>query len=205
MEKGEQNTRELLLKTGREEFLEKGFERASLRKICERAGVTTGAVYFFFENKEDLFCQIVAPALKEMQNMAAELTEEEFNDISSGPESDVKLIELLWRYREEIQLLFEKAAGTRYANFKNEVFLQMEQNFTRFFQKYGSMGDDEHLIHILAGMRMKGYMELIDGGYSMEEMLRLTELVGCYADGGFRSLMRAYGREPRSDQNREGM
>lgn len=32
-------------------------------------------------------------------------------------------------------------------------------------------------------------MELINGGYSIEEMLRLSELIGCYADGGFFSLI----------------
>lgn len=205
MKKEEQNTRELLLKAGREEFLEKGFERASLRKICEKAGVTTGAVYFFFENKEDLFCQLVEPALAQMRRMAEELTEAELCEISSGPDSDVKFVELLWNYHKEVQLLLEKSAGTRYADFKNEIFSQMEQNFSRFFQKYGDMGDDGNLIHILVKMRMMGYMELINGGYSMEEMLRLTELVGCYADGGFRCLMEAYGKGQQREQNREEM
>lgn len=60
-------TRERLLEAGREEFLEKGFEKASLRKICERSNVTTGALYFFFENKEDLFHQIVYETLEQIK------------------------------------------------------------------------------------------------------------------------------------------
>ena len=37
------------------EFMEKGFLKASLRSICREAGVTTGALYFFFQDKDDLF------------------------------------------------------------------------------------------------------------------------------------------------------
>ncbi len=48
-------TKENLLNVARKEFLEKGYQGASLRTICQKANVTTGALYFFFANKEDLF------------------------------------------------------------------------------------------------------------------------------------------------------
>ena len=51
----DQQTRQRLLRCAKAEFLSRGFEHASLRRICGAAGVTTGAVYFFFQNKEDLF------------------------------------------------------------------------------------------------------------------------------------------------------
>ena len=47
-------TEENLIRCGREEFLEKGYTKANLRDICRKAGVTTGAFYFSFENKEAL-------------------------------------------------------------------------------------------------------------------------------------------------------
>ncbi|MGN1135859.1 MAG: TetR/AcrR family transcriptional regulator, partial [Oscillospiraceae bacterium] len=64
--KADRETRELLLESGRREFLEKGYMKASLRKICADAGVTTGALYFFFKDKEDLFGAIAEPPLKEL-------------------------------------------------------------------------------------------------------------------------------------------
>ena len=45
----DQQTRQRLLRCAKAEFLSRGFEHASLRRICESAGVTTGAVYFFFQ------------------------------------------------------------------------------------------------------------------------------------------------------------
>ena len=44
-----------LLRAAKEHFLKSGYEKASLRKICASAGVTTGALYFSFANKEALF------------------------------------------------------------------------------------------------------------------------------------------------------
>ena len=43
----DQQTRQRLLRCAKAEFLSRGFEHASLRRICGAAGVTTGAVYFF--------------------------------------------------------------------------------------------------------------------------------------------------------------
>ena len=189
----EKNTRQHLIEAATEEFLAQGFEKASLRKICEKAGVTTGALYFFFENKEDLFCQIVEPVLDQIERLGKELVDTERNDISLGPDMDKKLMEMLWRNRREVQLLLEKSAGTRYSDFKDKIYSQMEGVFSEFFQEFGNMGEEKELIRILVEMRMKGYIELINGEYSMEEMLRLTEMVGCYADSGFQNLMKKYG------------
>jgi len=49
------DVRAALLKSGKREFLECGFEKASLHSICAGAGVTTGAFYSNFRAKDDLF------------------------------------------------------------------------------------------------------------------------------------------------------
>jgi AcrR family transcriptional regulator len=48
-------TRVKLLEAARELIREKGYERASLEEIAERAGMTTGAIYGNFKSREDLF------------------------------------------------------------------------------------------------------------------------------------------------------
>lgn len=44
-----------ILTAAKKEFLEKGYQKASLRNIVKQAGVTTGAFYGYFKNKEELF------------------------------------------------------------------------------------------------------------------------------------------------------
>lgn len=52
-------TRQRLLEAASTEFATEGFQKASLRAICAKAGVTTGALYFFFKGKDDLFANTV--------------------------------------------------------------------------------------------------------------------------------------------------
>ena len=56
--KNDKETRERLLISAKQEFLENGYMRASLRNICKNAGVTTGALYFFLQDKEDLIASL---------------------------------------------------------------------------------------------------------------------------------------------------
>src|SRR6185369_4074094 len=44
-------------------FAEKGFAAARLDEIAARAGVSKGALYLYFETKEDLFRAVVAQAV----------------------------------------------------------------------------------------------------------------------------------------------
>lgn len=197
----EKNTREQLIDAAAQVFLDKGFEGASLRAICKKAGVTTGALYFFFENKEALFGSIVEPVLKQLEKLEQELLAIELEDTSLGPEADKKLMAFLWHNRKEVRLLLEKSSGTHYEDMIDEIFSKMEETFSIFFQKYGSMGNEKNLIRILVNMRIRGILELITEEYTLEETLRLTEMIGCYADGGFRNLMRCYGRENEFHRN----
>ena len=43
-----------LLSAAKEEFLNKGFEKASLSEICNTAGVNTRALYQHYNGREDL-------------------------------------------------------------------------------------------------------------------------------------------------------
>jgi AcrR family transcriptional regulator len=48
-------TRAKLLEAARELIREKGYEHTTLEEIAERAGMTTGAIYGNFKNRDDLF------------------------------------------------------------------------------------------------------------------------------------------------------
>ena len=47
--------REAILRAAGEEFAEKGFESASINRIIRNSGMSKGSVYYYFEDKADLF------------------------------------------------------------------------------------------------------------------------------------------------------
>lgn len=57
-------TAELLVEAATEEFLAHGYAASSVRRICERAGRTTGSLYRIFDGKEALFTACVEPAAR---------------------------------------------------------------------------------------------------------------------------------------------
>ena len=67
-----EETREALLKAATEEFTEYGFEKSSLRRICTRAGVTTGALYASFKDKDDLFENVIKPVTDHIDSVMGE-------------------------------------------------------------------------------------------------------------------------------------
>lgn len=63
-----ERTRENVLRSALEVFASKGFAQASMDDIAQRAGVTKGALYWYFDSKLDLYSALVAHVL-EMQTL----------------------------------------------------------------------------------------------------------------------------------------
>ena len=77
MEKTENAVRSRLLEAGMEEFRDRGFLKASLRAICKKADVTTGALYFFFESKSALFEEIVEETVEKFKEITGDFSNQE--------------------------------------------------------------------------------------------------------------------------------
>ena len=66
-----QKTLERLLASAREVFTERGFAEASMEEIAERAGVTRGPLYHYFDDKRDLFHAVYTEIEEELQKQIA--------------------------------------------------------------------------------------------------------------------------------------
>lgn len=60
------DSREAILEAATRLFIEQGFHGISMRQIAEAVGVTKAALYYHFQDKEDLFVAIVARYLERM-------------------------------------------------------------------------------------------------------------------------------------------
>ena len=186
----ELQTKRKLIESARADFLEHGFKNASLRRICKNAGVTTGALYFFFKGKEDIFDAVIAEPLALFEGLFSRLVETELSDASSFDKTEEEMIRFLLRYRTEVIIILDKSEGTKYEGFKAQYLKTLEAVFTRFFKKYVK-DPDPQLIHVVTAMRFYGYMEILYGDCGEEEAVRLAKLTGVYADAGFAGLVKA--------------
>ena len=81
-------TREKILRAAVEEIADRGYERARLVDIADRADLTVGSVYTWFKNKSDLFNAALEYSLAEQQtrNMSY-LQSDEVRELSTEPSS----------------------------------------------------------------------------------------------------------------------
>jgi AcrR family transcriptional regulator len=62
--KSKEGARRALVEAARRVFLQLGYQGATLDRIAAEAGYTKGAVYWHFKNKEALFLELLADALR---------------------------------------------------------------------------------------------------------------------------------------------
>ena len=72
------------------EFLAYGFQKASLHKIAEKAGVTTGAIYTRYKNKDALFASLLQDYFETMQVLFTPVAEEYERAKHSAQPEDIR-------------------------------------------------------------------------------------------------------------------
>ncbi len=150
-------SRERLIICAKKEFLEKGYEKASLRSICAEAELTTGAVYFLFKDKAGLFAAVVSKPIEElnalmMRHLAEEADEDPAGYIHVPGDHDefaAELVELLYKYYDEMTILLHKAQGSGYEDLPDKVIDLLEK---------GYLGTAERLAGAAPGKRVNRYM-----------------------------------------------
>ncbi|MCY1153014.1 MAG: TetR/AcrR family transcriptional regulator [Sphaerochaetaceae bacterium] len=139
-----ESTRLKILKVAFDEFLEKGFEEASLRNIAKLSKVSTGAIYGYFTSKSDIFDTLVKDTSEELYKLM-EINIQEFfegdieNQISNlGNNSEnmiYPLIDYIYAHYNEFYLIFLKSQGTKY-QYYIERFVDLEIKNTIVFVDY---------------------------------------------------------------------
>ncbi len=94
----EEATRQRILKAAREVFVEKGLDRASIDDVVAAAGLSVGAIYNYFPNKDELIRVSIDGAVKE--ETAALFAD---TQASSSPEDKIdRGIRGWWKYTMEV-------------------------------------------------------------------------------------------------------
>ena len=116
-----------VIAAAREEFSEYGFEKASMRRVGERCGLTAAGLYRHCRDKEDLFDQLVAPASTGLYewmdahlNRYLSAVQEEGNLKWQDTWIDM-MRELVYPHMEEYYLLLSCSAGTKYESFLHDL------------------------------------------------------------------------------------
>lgn len=89
------DARRRILDAARAEFVAHGYEGASINQIIQAAGINKGSLYYYFEDKADLFLTVMQDAQEEMIRSVAEL---DLDRILRDPPRD------FWDYMERASI-----------------------------------------------------------------------------------------------------
>lgn len=180
-----------ILENAKAEFLLKPYEQVSLRDICRKAGVTTGALYNRYANKEELFEALVAPTLALLNDFSdgresvsySYMDEDNLLTIwKQTPDTQANIINMLYDNYDGFRLLLCHAEGTRHANFLHDFVSDVTERCFRFIEEAYRQGRAESLIdkeelHMLLTAYWSAMFEPLVHGLSREKALLHSEIV----------------------------
>ena len=179
------------------EFLAYGFQKASLHKIAEKAGVTTGAIYTRYKNKDALFASLLQDFFETMKSLFTPIAEEyEKAKHSAQPEDILRAInaeeriyfQLLTVHYDDCTLFFCRSDGSSVETMMHELMDQKAEQTVEFFLQVYGKEPNADAIHLLMGAQFWYFRQLLDKHLEEDEMLACLQSILNFTNAGWRQL-----------------
>ncbi len=192
--------REHLLAEGKKAFMEKGYGGAYLRDIASDAGVTTGAIYAHYKDKDALFVDLVSPVL---EGFKAELRrwQDVYHDIDNTKLHDNPMmlhshdgaIDYIYDHLDEFMLLIHSAHETSMKDWFKDFIAEETTAAQSLQSKWEDAGIlrsniDEKFISIISASYFRNIFDAVERGMSREDAKDFVRTLSVYYTGGWKAL-----------------
>ena len=202
MPKDKTGTYQKIIPCAKKEFLEKGFEKASMRNIAANADMSAAGLYRHFKDKEDLFDALVNPLMKVMETCFSTQTERAYNILERGNldemwsgKTDLNLfLNLIYEYFDEFRLLLCCSDGTKHAGFINEFVDKEERETLRYMAAASEKGFPvkdilPQELHILLSAYYSAIFEVVFHNFKKEDSEHYLETLQRFFHPGWRAVL----------------
>ena len=202
MPKDKTQSHERIRAVAKAEFLEKGFQNASMREISRKAGLTPSALYRHYPSKEAMFSSLVEPLLQEVLGQTKQYTEDAYENFDATHSGDAMLTEnavqvfknLMTQHRDELRLVVCCSGGTKYESFIHDLVTMETKETLKAFDHIRESGipikpisEDE--IHVLLSAYLTAVLEPIAHDWPTDKALRCLDLVEEFFIPAWKHLM----------------
>lgn len=200
--KDKEATRQRILEMGKKAFIEKGYEGAYLRDIAKDAGVTTGAFYGHYKDKDALFVDLVRPVLDGLKEELSKIQQEyqviDNKVLKKNPMillSADDVIDYVYDHLDEVMLILKSADKTSLVNWQEELFKEgvaEAEEYQRKWKEAGILRDelDTEFISIITASYFKNIIEAVSRGFDRDKTKKFVNLLSIYHTGGLQTLAR---------------
>ena len=188
-----------VMAAARDEFMEFGFEKASMRRVGERCGLTAAGLYRHCRDKEDLFDQLVAPAIERLKSwMDTHLTKYLTTVRDEGnlkwQDSWIDMMrEVVYPHVDDYHLLLTCSSGTKYENFLHDLTQTAQERMLQYLPVLRDKGltireISPAALHLLLSAYVTALFEPVIHRYSLEESMKCLETIEAFFLPGWKTL-----------------
>ena len=189
-----------IMAAAKAEFMEVGFDRASMRSIANRCGMTAAGIYRHCRDKEDLFDQIVSPAVERINewidaHVARYIDAVNQDERMQWGDSEIDMMrEVVYPNMEEYHLLLAKSQGSKHENFLHDLTQRHQNQLLSYMsmlkaQGYTVWDIEPEELHLLLSAYITAMFEPVVHNYTMEDALRYLNTVEAFFLPGWKQLM----------------
>ena len=188
-----------VLAAAREEFLAYGFEKASMRRVGERCGLTAAGLYRHCRDKADLFDLLVAPAVGQLNawmedHLARYLTAVQEDGALQWKDSWIDMMrEVVYPQVEDYHLVLTCSSGTKYENFLHDLTQTSQEKILLYLPVLRQIGlairdISPRELHLLFSAYVTALFEPVIHRYSLDESMQCLETVEAFFLPGWKAL-----------------
>ena len=179
------------------EFLAQGFQKASLHKIAENAGVTTGAIYTRYKNKDALFVSLLQDFLGSMEEIFAPAVQEYEKARRSGTTEALLhaidfeeriYMKLLTEHYDECTLFFSRSDGSSVEAMLNELMRRKTEETVAFFSQVYGKAPNADALRLLMGSQFWYFRQLLNEHLAEDKMFDCLHALLDFFNAGWRQL-----------------
>lgn len=193
-----------IIEAAKMEFLQNGFQSASIGNIAKRAGVTTGAIYTRYKGKDELFHSLIENFLRDLDkerknNEKAYMKyciDKNFDNFLNSIEKEIAgHIDILFEHYDECKLLLCCSKGSSVEAMFSEM-MKNKVSETKTFIKKNIASDISNmkldLVELLMNQQFNAYTLVIEKGYGKDETTRYIKMLGEFIVAGWEKIFKDF-------------
>ena len=185
------------------EFMEYGFENSSMRRIASEVGLTVGALYRHFPNKEEMFAALVEPTINDLMTKYREFCEQGYEVMKCGDvqqlcnesESETKwFMSFIYDHFDVFKLLICRSQGTRFESFVHDIAQLEERSTLDYFERMKQYNMTVNVLsqqefHMLVTANVSALFEAVIHDFSREEAMHYAETLDAFFSAGWKKIL----------------
>ncbi len=180
------------------EFLEHGFQGASLRQIAQRANLTTGALYTRYDGKDALFCAVVEGILAEIGHVFDPVRQSYLDAqrecsaeaiLAAIRQEEQAYHQILLQYYDQCVLFFCKSDGSSLQAKLEQMMAYKARETVAYMEGLTDKTVNADAIEMLLSEQFYSYRALLQKHLDAERTVACLHVADAFHEAGWKELL----------------